>query len=63
MSARLEFSPYIIVVWCTSCPDWTDSASNKGPAHDLAVEHERVHHRGCRRAYMNRAKYKERLQK
>jgi hypothetical protein len=63
MGARLNRSLGSVVVWCTSCTDWSESASSVARGHDTAVGHEKVNHPGLRSAYMNRAKYLERLQK
>ena len=61
MVARLNRSPSGVVVWCRECIHWSAISDSVAFAHDLAVAHEKAVHPGCRTAYMNRAKYRERL--
>jgi hypothetical protein len=63
VAARLTRAPGFIDVWCKSCTGWSETASSVARAHDVAVLHEQLVHPGMRAAYMNRAKYLERLRK
>jgi hypothetical protein len=61
VSARVDASDFSTVVWCTDCPEWSESARDRSDGHDRAERHEKAVHPGCRVAEINRYKYLKKL--